>query len=977
MAPSSCPRQPQDGGLRQSRPEPSSNFPGFTFLQINIRGFLSHRAELEARLALLKFPSLVGLTETFLDKSVVSPCVTGYEVVSRLDRRNGQKCGGILLLARSDVAPFVAHLGDSAVAERSWHMLHTDVGPLLIGCWYRPPSYSESASITSLESEIAGHAPDAVGVVIAGDMNIHHRPWLTYSSSATSAGRKLFDVCCSLGLSERVGQPTRGQYLLDLVLADLGDAVTCQVLPGLSDHCAILCGIRAAIPKAVVLPRRCFLYRQARWHELNRSLSSINWFGVLPLDDPSSAVAVFTGIVLEAAKTHIPFKKLHLRKSTHPWLNERCLELVASKVMAFGTPGFASKRDECSRGLLEEHKRYIARTREKINSLPTSSKKFWKLCDIMAMKTVGVSSIPPLRSSSSAWVVLPEKKAELFSATFASKSALPVHRENEFSGLVTVADSPAMSGFLPIRLRHVSKILKGLDASSGTGPDALPTRILKGCASALALPIALLIRSALNAGVWPDAWKAHWIFPLHKKKSKAEAKNYRGIHLTPQLSKVAERCLAVHLQPFLENSIAFGPNQFAYMKGRGAKDALALNVVRWITWLGEGCRIGLYCSDVSGAFDRVPSQRLMAKLRSKGVHKLLLDVLDSWLRDRSAVVVVDGALSAPAPLRNSVYQGTVLGPPLWNCYYEDARRAILQHGFLETIFADDLNAYKRFSSQMSDDQIDSQLKECQRSLHNWGQANQVCFDPSKESFHTLDRRKPSGGNFQMLGVTFDPKLVMDSACHEVAGQAHCRLRSLLRSRNVFSLENLVRHYKSQILSYVEFATPAVYHAPAYFLSQIDRVQDTFLGEVGLTAATALTVFNLAPLSTRRDIAMSGLLFRIAHGKAPPQFQSLIHRVEALPFPRNLRNPSTQHSLQFYDPVDGSESKMLARSVFGLIYAFNMLPAHVVESSSVSIFQRRLQDAVKRAQAQDIPEWEAVLRAGVRRLSLKAYQGLFV
>ena len=35
--------------------------------------------------------------------------------------------------------------------------------------------------------------------------------------------------------------------------------------------------------------------------------------------------------------------------------------------------------------------------------------------------------------------------------------------------------------------------------------------------------------------------------------------------------------------PFLEASIAYGPRQCAYMAGRGARDALALYVLTWIS----------------------------------------------------------------------------------------------------------------------------------------------------------------------------------------------------------------------------------------------------------------------------------------------------------------------------------------------------------------------------------------------------------
>ena len=58
-----------------------------------------------------------------------------------------------------------------------------------------------------------------------GDMNVHHKEWLRFSNSTTPEGRALYDVCLRFGLEEKVRKPTRGPYLLDLVLADM-DCVT-------------------------------------------------------------------------------------------------------------------------------------------------------------------------------------------------------------------------------------------------------------------------------------------------------------------------------------------------------------------------------------------------------------------------------------------------------------------------------------------------------------------------------------------------------------------------------------------------------------------------------------------------------------------------------------------------------------------------------------------------------------------------------
>ena len=62
-----------------------------------------------------------------------------------------------------------------------------------------------------------------------------------------------------------------------------------------------------------------------------------------------------------------------------------------------------------------------------------------------------------------------------------------------------------------------------------------------------------------------------------------------------------------------------------------------------------------------------------------------------------------------------------------------------------------------------------------------------------------------------------------------------------------------------LLLFCEFATPAIYHASNAALRHMDHVQGKFLEEMQVGAREALLVHNLAPLATRRDIAMLGAL----------------------------------------------------------------------------------------------------------------------
>ena len=159
-------------------------------------------------------------------------------------------------------------------------------------------------------------------------------------------------------------------------------------------------------------------------------------------------------------------------------------------------------------------------------------------------------------------------------------------------------------------------------------------------------------------------------------------------------------------------------NQFAYKKERGARDQLALLVLTWLLGFDRGKKFCLYCSDVSGAFDKVKAERLVEKLRKLKVPDDWTALFASWLRERKATVVVGGEHSAVVALRDMVFQGTVWGPLLWNCFYKDALQPVKDAGFTEAVFADDLNAHKVFSVTVKDAEVLAEGKRCQEKLHS-------------------------------------------------------------------------------------------------------------------------------------------------------------------------------------------------------------------------------------------------------------------
>ena len=132
-------------------------------------------------------------------------------------------------------------------------------------------------------------------------------------------------------------------------------------------------------------------------------------------------------------------------------------------------------------------------------------------------------------------------------------------------------------------------------------------------------------------------------------------------------------------------------------------------MLSWLSSLENGYLLGLYCSDVSGAFNRVSEERVADKLRRLGLHPHIVGLLLSWFEPRTSVVVVDGECSDKKALNKSVCQGTVLRPPLWNPHFSDAQVAVRNAGFLKVVFANDLNCSRYFQRSTQRSVIETSL----------------------------------------------------------------------------------------------------------------------------------------------------------------------------------------------------------------------------------------------------------------------------
>ena len=138
----------------------------------------------------------------------------------------------------------------------------------------------------------------------------------------------------------------------------------------------------------------------------------------------------------------------------------------------------------------------------------------------------------------------------------------------------------------------------------------------------------------------------------------------------------------------------------------GSTIRLAYMVLTWLDGFNKRFKFAVYCSDVSGAFDRVSTRKMLNKLRAKGVRRY--GVFRSVARREKGCGNLRRAAGKSNAIKNMIYQGTAW---LWNLFCEDAKLVLRVHDFLEVVFAEDINAFRAFPMATANEQLKTATRD--------------------------------------------------------------------------------------------------------------------------------------------------------------------------------------------------------------------------------------------------------------------------
>ena len=423
--------------------------------------------------------------------------------------------------------------------------------------------------------------------------------------------------------------------------------------------------------------------------------------------------------------------------------------------------------------------------------------------------------------------------------------------------------------------------------------------------------------------------------------------------MLPTISKLFERAIHCQISEYFDKT--FNPFLAAFRAGYGCQTTLLKVIEDWKKSLDENKYIAAILMDLSKAFDCLPHDLLLLKMKTYGMSSQALDLIKSYLSDRHQCVKLGNFRSHFEQIYKGVPQGSILGPILFNIFLNDIFMFVGKSKLYN--YADD-NTLS--ASDQNPENVVSALTHDSKNLIDWFRLNQMQANPDKfqgiaigkKSFDEIKSLRLGGTEIKfdeevkLLGVTIDFKLNFNTHISTLCKKASKQLNCLKRLGKYLTRLGKLTIYHSFILSNFNYCPLAWHFCSESNTKKMERIQERALRFIYDDFSTSyehlLEKSKLPSLKLRRQRTIALEAFKIVNKQCPSilddmlqvkqnhynfRYQRTVHVPPARTtrygiqsfrhkaatvwnsLPENVRNMTSVHQFQNYISTwDGPECK---------------------------------------------------------------------
>ena len=446
-------------------------------------------------------------------------------------------------------------------------------------------------------------------------------------------------------------EPTRGDACLDILFSN-SSSISPTVWPPLetregtkSDHKCVVFQAEEQTVRNFKWVRKTARKQTDKAHRaFANELRGLDWDVLLPRGDhPDSLVEKFENKVAELTDKHFPLVSFRCRDNEPQWITHGIRRIAKQKRRVYRREGktrlwhtLAARSDD----LIEQSKNNFV---EKASDM--GPKAYYS-----AVKAVSNNG------KKADWCV-----TDLFPGDSEEQAGDKVARfftqiTNQYPPLLESRTPPAAPR-APLSSSEVAKFLaKAKKPSSQVQGDVIP-RAMKKNYLCFVEPAKRIFNSVFATAVWPSRWKTETTVVIPKTPNPETLSECRNISCTPFLSKVLESILLEDLR----GELVKDDTQYGGIKQCSVNHLLVDLFEAVLSPLDDGNPAVIMGVDFEKAFNRLDHHVCLAELARLGASTTSLELVKSFLTNRSLRVKINDKLSAFHKLCGGSPQGSILG----------------------------------------------------------------------------------------------------------------------------------------------------------------------------------------------------------------------------------------------------------------------------------------------------------------------------